>query len=86
MVGVHATRRTEVGQAEAAAAVLNAFAQHIKGTAALNLRPNPNEEFFGRLGAVLEFQSLIHFRLRAPNEAQQLLANQAGVFVVVGWR
>ena len=84
MVGVHAAGRTEVGQVEVAAAVFHAFAQHIKDTAALNLCHNTIEEFVGRLSAVLDFQLSIFFRLRVANEAQQLLANQAGILVVVG--
>ena len=84
MVGVHAARRTEVGQVEVTAAVLNAFSQHIKDTATLSLRPDPIEEFFRRLCPILTFKSLILRQLRILNEAQQLLANQAGILVVVG--
>ena len=50
MVGVHAAGRTEVGQVEVATAVCHAFAQHIKNPAALNLHPNPIEEFFRAFG------------------------------------
>ena len=84
MVGVHAAGRTEVGQVEVTAVVFHAFSQHIKNPAALNLRPNPIEEFFRCLPSVLVFQFPIFFRLRVPNKAQQFLGNQAAVFVIVG--
>ena len=83
MVGVHATRRTEIGKFKIATSIFNAFPQHVQHATTRNLFAQTLKEFRGCLRTILAFQSLIHVRLRVSNKLQRLIGYQTKGFIVV---
>ena len=84
MVGVHATRRTEVGELKIAPSILNALPKHVQHPTPPNLSAHTVDEFNGRIRSILAFQSLILFQLCQLNKPQGLTGYQTEGFTIMG--